>query len=136
MKLDLFEKIIRRVVREEIDYALKREFTLLKEEVKSKNIVKEEIISKQEVETFSPKKKKFVPQNYTNNSTLNSLLNETALSLTSENFNPFSNGASVHQPFSSPEPIMDTTGMPEVVANAVTRDYSALMKAIDAKKNK
>ena len=31
---------------------------------------------------------------------------------------------------------MDTTGMPESVANAVTRDYSSLMKAIDKKKGK
>ena len=29
---------------------------------------------------------------------------------------------------------MDTTGMPDSVANAVTRDYSSLMKAIDKKK--
>jgi len=31
---------------------------------------------------------------------------------------------------------MDTTGMPAEVANAVTRDYSGLMKAIDKKKGK
>ena len=31
---------------------------------------------------------------------------------------------------------MDTTGMPESVANAVTRDYSGLIKAIDNKKVK
>ena len=31
MKLDSFEKLIRKVVREEIDYALRREFALIKE---------------------------------------------------------------------------------------------------------
>ena len=33
MKLNVFEKIIRKVVREEIDYALRREIALLKEEL-------------------------------------------------------------------------------------------------------
>ena len=33
MKLNAFEKIIRKVVREEIDYALRREIALLKEEL-------------------------------------------------------------------------------------------------------
>ena len=31
---------------------------------------------------------------------------------------------------------MDTTGMSTAVADAVTRDYSSLMKAIDKKKGK
>ena len=35
MKLSAFEKVIRKVVREEIDYALKREISLLKEELTS-----------------------------------------------------------------------------------------------------
>ena len=33
MKLSAFEKIIRKVVREEIDYALRREISSLKEEL-------------------------------------------------------------------------------------------------------
>ena len=37
MKLNAFEKIIRKVVREEIDYALKRELTYLKEEINKPN---------------------------------------------------------------------------------------------------
>ena len=42
MKLSAFEKIIRKVVREEIDYALRREIELLKEELSgTKSIVKE-----------------------------------------------------------------------------------------------
>ena len=41
------------------------------------------------------------------------------------------------EPFASGAPMpMDTTGMPTEVANAVTRDYSGLMKAIDKKKGK
>ncbi len=44
---------------------------------------------------------------------------------------------SLSQPFATGAPLpMDTTGMPQEVANAVTRDYSSLMKAIDKKKGK
>jgi hypothetical protein len=44
---------------------------------------------------------------------------------------------SLLQPFASGAPLpMDTTGMPQEVANAVTRDYSSLMKAIIAKKGR
>ena len=42
---------------------------------------------------------------------------------------------SLSQPFATGAPMpMDTTGMPEDVAKAVTRDYSSLMKAIDNRK--
>ena len=42
MKLNTFEKIIRKVIREEIDYALRRELALLKEELSNtKPIIKE-----------------------------------------------------------------------------------------------
>ena len=37
MKLSAFEKVIRKVVREEIDYALRREIALLKEELVKPN---------------------------------------------------------------------------------------------------
>ena len=39
------------------------------------------------------------------------------------------------QPFASGAPLpMDTSGMPSSVANAITKDYSGLMKAIAKKK--
>ena len=79
MKLDSFEKLIRKVVREEIDYALRREFALIKEEIRSKDIIKEEIKPEPKIETSVPKKKKFTPQNYTKNNTLNSLLKSEIL---------------------------------------------------------
>ena len=45
--------------------------------------------------------------------------------------------ANLSQPFATGAPMsMDTAGMPTEVANAVTRDYSSLMKAIDKKKGK
>ena len=37
MKLSAFEKVIRKVVREEIDYALRREIALLKENLTTNN---------------------------------------------------------------------------------------------------
>ena len=67
----------------------------------------------------------FKPQNFTSNGALNDLLNETAQGDT--------NLESGNMPMMG---TMDTTGMPTSVANAVTRDYSGLMKAIDKKKGK
>ena len=90
-----------------------------------KNSLKEKIMGK----------KPFKKQNFVSNSTLNDLLNETAAGDT--NTQSAMAPVSLEQPFSSGAPLpMDTTGMPTTVANAVTKDYSALMKAIDKKKGK
>ncbi len=63
------------------------------------------------------------------------LLNETAAGDT--NLNSGNAPVSLSQPFATGAPLpMDTTGMPDSVANAVTRDYSSLMKAIDKKKGR
>ena len=43
--------------------------------------------------------------------------------------------APITDPFSSGAP-METAGMPNSVADAVTRDYSGLMKAINKKKGR
>ena len=137
MKAKTFENLIRKVVREEIDYALGREIKSLKEdlrdelkptivehtdrlvEVPQQNSLKEKIMGKK------PLKK----HNFSSNNTLNDLLNETAQGDT----NTQSAMAPINDPFSTGGP-MDTAGMPTEVANAVTRDYSSLMKAIDKKK--
>tara|TARA_Y100000592_G_scaffold91291_1_gene151203 strand:- start:891 stop:1346 length:456 start_codon:yes stop_codon:yes gene_type:complete len=151
MKAKTFENLIRKVVREEIDYALRREIKSLKEDLrdelkptiiehterrievpnnpmpeKAKNALRDKIMG-----TNPLPKKSFKPKNFTNNPTLNDILNETAQGDT----NLESGNAPMSQPLSSPAP-MDTTGMPDIVANAVTRDYSGLMKAIDKKKGK
>ena len=70
-------------------------------------------------------------QNFVDNSTLNDLLNETAMGDT----NTQSAMAPISDPFSSGAP-MNTEGMPESIANVVTRDYSGLMKAIEKKKGR
>ena len=150
MKAKTFENLIRKVVREEIDYALRREIKTLKEDLRdelkptitehkermvevpntpmsetTKSSLREKIMGKQ---AFSPK-------TFTSNSALNDLLNETAQGDT--NLESGNSPVSLAQPFATGAPLpMDTNGMSESVADAVTRDYSGLMKAINKKKNK
>ena len=155
MKAKTFENLIRKVVREEIDYALRREIKTLKEDLRdelkptitehkermvevpnnpmpetAKNSLREKIMGNGPFKT-----KSFKPQSFVKDSALNDLLNETAAGDT--NTQTAMAPVSLSQPFSSGAPLpMDTTGMPESVANAVTRDYSSLMKAIDKKKGR
>ena len=149
MKAKTFENLIRKVVREEIDYALRREIKSLKEDLRDelkplvehkenttkvptnvKNSLREKIMG-----TESLKPKKYIKQSFSSNNTLNDLLNETAMGDT--NTSSANAPVSLNEPFATGAPMsMDTTGMPPEVANAVTRDYSSLMKAIDKKKNK
>jgi len=69
------------------------------------------------------------------NNTLNDLLNETAQGDT--NLDSGNAPVSLAQPFATGAPLpMNTAGMPDSVANAVTKDYSSLMKAIAKKKGR
>ena len=145
MKAKTFENLIRKIVREEIDYALRREIKSLKEDLRDE--LKPTIVEQKETIIKTPSnvknslkekimgKKPFKKQNFVNNSTLNDLLNETAMGDT----NVESGNAPVNlsQPFATGAPLpMDTAGIPNSVANAMTRDYSGLMKAIDKKKGR
>ena len=151
MKAKTFENLIRKVVREEIDYALRREIRSLKEDLRDE--LKPTIVehTKRPIETpEKPQrsetvktslkekimgKKPIKKQNFVSNDTLNALLNETA----NGNTNTQSGNApvSLAQPFATGAPMSeDTTGMPTEVAKAVTRDYSDLMKAINKKKGR
>ena len=143
MKAKTFENLIRKVVREEIDYALRREIKSLKEDLRDE--FKPTIIEHTERKIEVPQqnslkekimgKKPFKKQNFVGDSTLNDLLNETAAGDT--NTQSAMAPVSLEQPFATGAPMpMDTTGMPTEVANAVTRDYSSLMKAIDKKKGR
>ena len=137
MKAKTFENLIRKVVREEIDYALRREIKTLKEDLRdelkptitehkermvevpnnpmpetAKNSLREKIMGKQA----------FKPQNFVKNPALNDLLNETAQGDTNtERGNA---------------PGIPVEAMPAPVQNVVNRDYRALMKAIDKKKGR
>jgi hypothetical protein len=150
MKAKTFENLIRKVVREEIDYALRREIKSLKEDLRdelkptitehkermvevpeaTKNSLREKIMGNSPLKT-----KQFKPQNFTANSALNDLLNETAQGDT--NLESGNAPVSLAQPFATGAPLpMNTAGMPSSVADAVTRDYSGLMKAIAKKKGR
>ena len=129
MKAQLFEKLIRKIVREEIDYALRRELKSLKEDLRDeiKPVITEQpTIStpipdnvkttlKEKIMGRNPIKK----QNFVKDSTLNSLLNETAMGDTN-----------------TQTAMASTETMPTEVANVVTRDYRELMQAIDKKKGR
>ena len=141
MKAKTFENLIRKVVREEIDYALRREIKSLKEDLRDEikpSIVEhtERIVEVPQQSSLKEKimgKKPIKRQNFVGDNTLNDLLNETAAGDT--NLESGNSPVSLSQPFSTGAPLpMDTAGMPTEVANAVTRDYSSLMKAIDKKK--
>ena len=155
MKAKTFENLIRKVVREEIDYALRREIKTLKEDLRDE--LKPTIVEHKErqVEIENPiipevtksslrqkimgsnptYKKPHTNHNFTQNSSLNDLLNETAMGNT--NVESANSPVSLERPFSSGAPMSeDTTGMPTDVAKAVTRDYSDLMGAILKKKGK
>ena len=129
MKAKTFENLIRKIVREEIDYALRREIKSLKEDLRDefKPIItehKKEIVEIPETTRNSLKekimgKKPFKKQNFVGNSTLNDLLNETAAGDT--------NTQSTMAP---------TESMPTEVASVVNRDYRSLMKAIEKKKGR
>ena len=139
MKAKTFENLIRKVVREEIDYALRREIKSLKEDLRDElkpTITEhtERLVEVPQVPQSSLKekimgKKPFKKQNFVGNSTLNDLLNETAAGDT----NTQSAMAPINDPFST-SGIIPTENMPTEVANVVNRDYRSLMKAIDKKK--
>jgi len=132
MKAKTFENLIRKVVREEIDYALRREIKTLKEDLRDE--LKPTVIEHTQRQVEVPKatknslrekimgKQAFTPQNFTSNSALNDLLNETAQGDTNlETGNA---------------PGVPVEAMPAPVQKVVNRDYRELMQAIDNKKRK
>lgn len=138
MKISVLENMIRRVVREEIDYALKREIKELKESAQHTPILDSSPKNYTSTKTKTNKKKKLPIQEYTKNQALNSLLNETAEDIQNGTSQSVGNGeapASLETPFMSSQPI-PTEILPEHIQSAVTRDYSSLMKAIDEKKGR
>ena len=132
MKAKTFENLIRKVVREEIDYALRREIKSLKEDLydelkptiteHTEKLVEVPQISKSSLKEKIMGKKPIKKQNFVQNTTLNNLLNETA------------QGDTNTETANAPGIPVET--MPAPVQNVVNRDYRELMKAIDRKKNK
>ena len=126
MKATVFEKLIRKVVREEIDYALRREIKSLKEDLREE--LKPQVVEQSTQRTSIPKNvqtslkekimgNKPIAKQFVSNNTLNTLLNETAAGDTN-----------------TESSLTPSQPMPTEVANVVNRDYRELMRAIDAKK--
>ena len=141
MKATVFEKLIRKVVREEIDYALRREIKSLKEDLREE--LKPTIVEQSPQRTPIPKNvqtslkekimgKKSISHQFTSNGALNDLLNETAQGDT--NLEGGTSPVSLSQPFNTSSPI-PVEVMPAEVATAVNRDYRELMRAMDKRKN-
>ena len=135
MKAKTFENLIRKVVREEIDYALRREIKSLKEDLRDeiKPVIKEQPLPTNMKNSLREKimGKQPIRKNFSKDNTLNDLLNETAQGDT----NTQTAMASVSDPFSTTQ-VIPTEALPEGVAKVVNRDYRGLMKAIDNKKGK
>ena len=128
MKLSVFKKVIREVVREEIEYSIAGLRKELKEVLVSK--INDEILNETPTVTTTAKpiqktvteSKQKVPM--TKDSILNNLLKETADSGEWKNINKEAETTSV----------MDQTEqLPDHLANALNKDYSQVMKAVEEK---
>ena len=128
MKLSLFKKVIREVVREEIEYSLAGLRKELKEVLVSK--INDEILNETPTVTTTAKpiqktvteSKQNVPM--TKDSILNNLLKETADSGEWQNINTEAETTSVMD---------ETANLPDHLANALNKDYSGVMKAVEEK---
>ena len=131
MKVNIFKKLIREVVREELDYkfsALEKKLDEVLVSSNSNSIVEDR--APQPVS--SPQKKQPVsaalPQSpaapLTKDSILNDILNETAQEGEWKNIDKEAETKSV---------VDNTQGLPEHLTEAFTKDYSSVMKAVDEK---
>ena len=134
MKLSAFKKLIREVIREELDYKFTRLEKKLNEVIvtgKNVNIVK---AKRQATQDTSIKKminspvQQSVGNNVsapkTNNSVLDTLLKETAQS---DDWKTVEGEVEVQSVQDNPQEL------PEHLANAFTKDYSGIMKKVDEK---
>ena len=127
MKLSIFKKVIREVVREEIEFSIKGLRKELKEVLVS-SINKNMLEEKTSVTTSKPIEKKSRPIEQrvpmTKDSILNDILQETAEAGDWKSINKEAEVKSVTE---------DTAGLPNHLAEALNKDYSQVMKAVDKK---
>ena len=132
MKLSIFKKLIREVIREELDYKFSRLEKKLDEVV-----VKSNINNINEDRTQAPQSTDFkklmnggntaqsnVSAPKTKSSVLNDLLQETAESGEWKNINKEAETKSVKD---------NTQGLPDHLANALNKDYSQVLQKADEK---
>ena len=127
MKLSIFKKVIREVVREEIEYGIKGLRKELKEVLVS-SINKDMLEEKTSITTSKPVQPKSRPIEkrvpMTKNSILNDILQETANAGEWKDINKEAEVKSVKD---------ETAGLPDHLAEALNKDYSQVMKAVDEK---
>ena len=158
MESKSFVKILRKVIREEVRSAVKE--MLGEQTISSKKVINHGMslhrMAEQQNDPYKIRAKK---KTYSKNGMLNDLLNETADSYNPAEFRGApdyptmnnqmytSNDApSFASMMNSQTPVntipttdvngqpVDPNALPETLTNALTKDYSALMKAIDKKK--
>ena len=132
MKLSVFKKVIREVIREELDYKFSRLEKKLNEVIVTGNNVNLVKAKRQTTQDTSLKKTvnspvdSSVPTPKTNNSVLNKLLKETAQS---DDWKTVEGKGEAEV-----QSVQDNTEqLPEHLANAFTKDYSDVMKKVDEK---
>ena len=130
MKLSAFKKLIREVIREELDYKFSQLEKKLNEVIvtgNNVNIVKDKRQATQDTslkKTVNSPVDSSVPTPKTNNSVLNKLLKETAQS---DDWKTVEGEVEVQSVQDNPQEL------PEHLANAFTKDYSGIMKKVDEK---
>ena len=140
MKLSIFKKMIREVIREELDYKFNRLRKELKEVVVSSNNVdlnKARTHTRQDTslknmmngstgtDSNITTTVKSVPAPKTNNNVLNSLLEETAQS---------DDWKTVEGSGQEVQSVQDNTeALPNHLAEALTKDYSEMLKSVEQK---
>ena len=130
MKLSAFKKLIREVIREELDYKFARLEKKLNEVIVTGNNVNIVKAKRQTIQDTSIKRMVNSPVDSsvsapkTNNSVLNKLLKETAQS---DDWKTVEGEVEVQS-------VQDNTEqLPEHLADAFTKDYSKIMKKVDEK---
>jgi hypothetical protein len=142
MKLSIFKKMIREVIREELDYKFDRLRKELKEVVVRSNTgkvskarthraqdtsLKNLLSNSSGTDSNVPITKRSIPAPKTNNNILNSLLEETAQS---------DDWKTVEGKGGEVQSVQDNTqALPNHLAEALTKDYSTMLKSVEEKDN-
>lgn len=159
-----FIQALRKVIREEVQSAVRTELNKITPILEQRAPVNKAPIQERTTVTTKVTTKKPVMKQYTENSTLNELLNHTAgfsnensgvyleenIGMSQIDYNDFSEWPTMNRKPMAQKPAVFTdvngskidasqltqTEAGAAVVNALTKDYSALMKAIDKKKGK
>ena len=131
MKVNIFKKLIREVVREELDYkfsSLEKKLDEVLVKSSSNSIVEDRVSQpvssqpKKQPVSAAPPQSPAAP--LTKDSILNDILNETAHSGEWKNIEKEGEVESVTD---------NTEGLPDFLSNAINKDYSAVMNKLEEK---